>query len=69
MIYKTCFIAFWKKEAMLPHPVYLHKIKYYVICVHLKGSIFIYIHIQFQFICIRRSLYLIWKNNSDLTYS
>ena len=22
MICKTCFIAFWKKEVMLPHPVY-----------------------------------------------
>ena len=21
MIYKTCFIAFWKNEVMLPHPV------------------------------------------------
>ena len=24
MIYKTCSIAFWKKENMLPHPVYIH---------------------------------------------
>ena len=21
MIYKTCFIAFWKKEGILPHPI------------------------------------------------
>ena len=23
-IYKTCFIAFWKKEVMLPHPVFIN---------------------------------------------
>ena len=24
MIYKTCFIAIWKKEVMLQHPVFSH---------------------------------------------
>ena len=27
MIYKTCFIEFWKKEVMLPHPVYCIEVK------------------------------------------
>ena len=31
MIYKTYFLPFGKKKAMLPHPVYLHLLQIYVI--------------------------------------